>query len=347
MSKYNNLYHWVDKNKCMHRKDGKILVPTSSGYIALNKDQYELLEEFDNNPCSIEKIIESYPLEYKNRVSTFVDLLIKKNILIESNKKYKLSFLGYIKKLIFFPLPYKGLNKIVGIISKYVNIKIITFIGIIINIIGLITLLPLVNLTGFTIESVPRNILTFLIGFLAGIFHEFWLAIYLHKNNMKVKKWYLRIIWGVIITLAINWSEMLLESRKKRITMFLFVINMTICTASIESILGLVFWYLDFHTLAEYLCMFAIGTLIFFGISLWPFLFKGDGYYIFQEITNVYKIRQRFIQQIAFFYRKDQKHIWTSYKRNEKIALISWGTIFILSIVTINYFIYLGIRIII
>lgn len=347
MSKYNDLYHWVDKDKCMHRKDGKILVPTSSGFLALNKDQFELLELFDNNPRSIERIIESYPLEYKNSVSSFVDLLIKKNILIESNKKYKLSFFGYVKKLIFFPLPYKMLNYIVGIISDYINIKIISVIGLIINIAGLITLLPLVTLTGFTIESVPRNILTLLIGFLAGIFHELWLAIYLHKNNMRVKKWYLRIIWGVIVTLAINWSEMLLESRKKRINMFLFVINMTICTASIESILGLVFWYFDFHILAEYLCMFAMGTLIFFGISLWPFLFKGDGYYIFQEITNVYKIRPKFIQQIAFFYRKDQKNTWNSFKRKEKIVLISWGTIFILSILTVDYLIYLGIRIII
>ncbi|MFJ7953010.1 hypothetical protein ACIQZG_15945 [Lysinibacillus sp. NPDC096418] len=347
LNRTDNLYHWVDKGKCMHREDGKVLVASSNGYLALNQNQYELLNLFDNSPRAINEVIDSYPLKVRNSISLFIELLIKKKILIESTKKYKLSVFGYIKKVIFIPLPHSLLNNIVNYLIKYINIKIVTVIGILINVLGLITILPLISLTEFNLASVPRNITTLLIGFLAAIFHEIWLAIYVHKSGMSIKKWYIRVIWGVVITLSINWSEMLLASRQKRITMFFFVINMTICTASIESILGLIFWYLDFRVIASYFCMFAVGTLIFLVLSLWPFLFKGDGYYLFQEVTSVYKIRPRFVQHVVLFYKKEQRNIWNGMEKKEKSILLLWGIIFTLTILTLNYLIYLGVRIII
>ncbi|MNC17664.1 hypothetical protein D3C75_655520 [compost metagenome] len=344
---YISEYHWTSSNRCLARDDGKVLVTTSGGYLALNHEQYDLLKKFDQQARYVEDVIRLYPEEYRSSISSFINLLIQKHVLIESYRQNKLTIFGLIRKIMFIPLPHKFLDMIVEGLTKYINLKFVTIISVAINTFGLIALFFLMNLTDFTIESVPRNITTFLIGFVAAILHEFWMAVYIKKSGKNITRWYFKIVFGLFVTLATNWSEMLLKTKRKRIIMFLFAINMTLCTSSLEALAGMLAWQLHYETLSSYLCMFSAGTLIFLGITLWPFLFKGDGYFLFQELTGVYRVRPRALRSIFFVFRQEQRRIWSGWKNREKGVLLTWAILFMVTLGVLEYLLYLGIRIII
>lgn len=340
---YKQDYHWIGKDNTLISEDkNKIYIHTNNGYIGLNKSQYQLLEHFDNNKVNLETILNKYPKKDKNKIEKFINYLIQKGILVEGNKNRKRNLPYFLKRLFFIPIPNTTINKHIGYISNYINIKKTFYTGLFTNIIGMFLLMQQLYHYQLTLNDVPSNITTFFIGFIPAFFHEFWLSIYIQKKGKKVGKLYIRIIYGFIITFATNWSEMLLESKYNRIKMFLFVSNMTLLVSSIESILSYFFSFYNMDYIAKYCTVFSFGTLIFFTFSLWPFFFKGDGYHIFQEITNVYKLRTRFLSLVLF--RKKHKDYLTKY---EKSVVLLWGIIFIFTLIILQILLYLGIRLII
>ena len=140
---------------------------------------------------------------------------------------------------------------------------------------------------------------------------------------------------------------MLVKGRKQIMNMFLFAIN---GTTGIISTMGLLARVLTlFYPLGKLtpLINFSIGGYIFILISIFPFLFKNDGFHLFQEITQVRKIRSRFFKLLFYPFSSKSKKDWQKNSTKEKIVIVTWGCCFIVTIITLEYIISNGIRIII
>ena len=96
-----------------------------------------------------------------------------------------------------------------------------------------------------------------------------------------------------------------------------------------------------------YTSVYAVGTLIFACINTYPFLLKTDGYILYQEFFDVYKVRSLFFKTL-FYYMGMRKvtNLQEIVKRNSLKTYI-WDVFFVFSIIGLLYFLYNGIRIIV
>lgn len=344
-------YCWKNNEVIEKTEQNRFLVRnTRNEAISLNNLQYEFLLNFSNKYISVNEI-QGIDIDMSNK---FIDYLVNKKILVEDGEhigtKIKNNPLLYIKKLMFISVPsniHKKLENNIEIISQKVNIVFISKMAVILNLLSIPITVYLFRALNFSIADSPRTILTFFIGFLAALVHEFWIAVYIKKRNLGINRWFVKLVIGVFISIGTNWSSMLQRSKKERIFMFIFSINLTFLLASIELFISVLFFKVGQIEISRMLFIFSLGTQIFVGISLYPFLFKNDGYFIFQELVGVYKIRSKALSILFIPFSKNKYIEWKSYKIKEKILISLWLLLFILSIFVIEFLVSNAIRIII
>lgn len=187
----------------------------------------------------------------------------------------------------------------------------------------------------------------FLMGFIVAIVHELCMALYITHQRVKINRWYIRVFLGFFISIGTNWSAMLTRGRKQIMSMFAFAINGTLGFVSFFAIITKVLLMYVSTERIMWLVNFSVGGYIFVIISIYPFLFKNDGFYLFQELTQVRKIRTRFFKLLYFPFSKSVRNDWKNNSLKDKIIILLWGLGFLFTIYLVEYFISNGIRIII
>lgn len=331
-------------------KDRFLIRNINNESISLNVEQYQFLLNFSNKYISVYDL-EDVDIEISKK---FVEYLVKKKVLVEFGDnlvtKVKKNPFLYLKKILFISVPtsvHTNLEQKVEYISKKINIVYISKLALSINLLSIPGTFYLYQMFNFSISNSPRTLLTFFIGFIAALVHEFWIAVYIKKMDLTINRWFVKLVIGIFISIGTNWSSMLQRSKKNRIFMFLFSINMTFFLASIELVIAYLLLIINQFEFAKIMFIFSLGTQIFIGISLYPFLLKNDGYFIFQELTGVYRIRNKALSILLIPFSKSKYREWVSYQRKDKVVLLLWLILFIVGIFLIEYLISNAIRIII
>ncbi|EIL9239613.1 hypothetical protein LMK19_003007 [Listeria monocytogenes] len=329
-------------------KDNFYYITLNNGIFKLNKEQYVFLNNFAH--CNdILSVLSSYPSEYQLNIKKLIDYYIDKKILVPENYVEK-NILGLINRFTKFSMPIflkLRIEKMVYSIEKMMNFRICNLLFLILNIVGTFCIISVIKQTHFVIEHSPRTLFMFLMGFIVAIVHELCIALYITHENVSIRRWYIRIWLGFFISIGTNWANMLTKGRKYVISMFIFAINGTLCFVSLTAIIAKIL--LNYISTEEimWLVNFSVGGYIFIIVSIYPFLFKNDGFYLFQEIMQVRKIRTRFFNLLFFPVSKEIRQNWKNNSLKERIIILSWGIGFISTICLVEYFISNGVRIII
>ncbi len=329
----------------------KFLVKLNYNYVILNYSQISVLFQMNENALTIEELNRNLPNISQNELKNFISYFLIRNFVFISNSNTEKRFIIYqfFRKYSRIYLSKNIVNKIqIFLINKNSssdikqNINFFKFFPIII----LFTFYNFFYLK-LDLNLVPRNIFTFMIGTVTAVYHEWILFLYNAKNNRKIGRIYLRIVYFVAITFGTEWGGNYKESKDYRINMF---------KNSIISIFYLSFYfylfyyllhYLNYFTLSYYALTYAKGIQIFGMINAYPFLLKTDGYVVYQELFGTYNVRSKFFKKLFYYLGfRDNTSYQNIVKTNNKFYMF-WDMMFLVSIIALVLLLYYDIRIII
>jgi hypothetical protein len=340
-------YKFISKQDVL-KKGNFYYVTLNNGIIKLNEEQYTFLSNFIYYN-DIKSVISNYPNEYQLKVKKLIEYYVERKVLVPENYIEK-NPLNWISRLTKFSMPVflkLRIENFISSIEKKMNFQIFNTFVFFLNMLGVFCVISIIHETHFVIEHSPRTLFMFLMGFIVAIVHELCMALYITHQRVKINRWYIRVLLGFFISIGTNWSAMLTRGRKQIMSMFAFAINGTLGFVSFFAIITKVLLMYVSTEKIMWLVNFSVGGYIFIIISIYPFLFKNDGFYLFQELTQVRKIRTRFFKLLYFPFSKSVRNDWKNNSLKDKIIILLWGLGFLFTIYLVEYFISSGIRIII
>ncbi|MBP5841445.1 hypothetical protein J8137_02635 [Lactiplantibacillus plantarum] len=175
---------------------------------------------------------------------------------------------------------------------------------------------------------------------LTAILHEIFETLYTLSVGSRVREAAIRITWFMFLSFTTNKVYLYEKDKSDRIYVFSRVIISMLGFVGIVFSLAALEFRMGNDMMGVFLKKYAYAALIMIGISIYPFLFRSDGYSLFQEITGVYGVRKRFFSKI---FKKNHQR-----KESVKQKLVStvWGVLFILSVLAVVFAAFKGIRII-
>ncbi|CAM1664487.1 hypothetical protein [Streptococcus mitis] len=339
--------------KCNTLDSGLSLAKVNNTYYTFNKNQVEFLQYLNKNAVTREELYAKFSKYNSTTIDQFIDFFYKQGILIKKNSfdYNELRFLAAYRRLTRYYLPQR--------LTSYIERKSSGFIYLLPDPILFTKIMiycsPILALFLFyscydvqlNLYEVPRNIATFLVGSVTAIIHELLIMIYHLKFEKKPGRIYIRIIYFIAISFGTEWGSSYSEKQRFRTWMFMFSMISIFYLSGIFFMIFYLLQYLKFYTVAYYASVYAVGILIFALINAYPFLLKTDGYILYQEFFDVYKVRPLFFK--TFFYyvgmRNNEKFREAINKNNLKTYI--WDLFFIASVIGLMYILYSGIRIII
>ncbi|MBI0033971.1 hypothetical protein [Lactobacillus sp. M0396] len=341
--------HWNKPSSIEKTTDGRYILPIKTGMLLINKEQLNFLNIFLQRDYSLREIEKLFSNDIQ-QIDTLVEYFFQKGVLIDSQGiTNKISIYSIFKRIYFWTIPkfiYDRVLKSIDKVAKNLNISYCTSVMILINLLSALPTIYLFFALKINLSIIERNWYMLLIGFVSAFVHEVFLSIYIRKQNRPIKRWFIKFVFGMFISLGTNWSSMMAESKEKRIKMFLFALNSVITVSSILAFISYVLYSCNQVYISYTLYLMTIANDSFVLLDIYPFLLKNDGYQLFQELTGTYRLRAAFFRCIVAMFYPKYRIEWYSKKNIEKIFILIWGTMFIFSMFGIIYASIHAIRII-
>lgn len=330
-----------------------LLAKVNNTYYTFNFVQIEFLKFLNKNSKTKEELYSQFSYLGKDIIDQFIDYFYKRGIIVKKNslENHGLKMLTIYRKFTRIYLPQK-LNRFIEARSS----KLVNFIPTPVFLVKLMLYLsPILSLflcyavydIQLDISKVPRNIATFLVGSIAAIVHELLVMIYHLKLGKKVGRVYIRIIYFVIISFGTEWGDSYSERKEFRTTMFMFSLLSIFYLSGLFFIIYYIVLYLKLYLLAYYLSIYAVGTLIFAFINAYPFLLRTDGYMLYQEFFEIYKVRGLFFKTLFYCIGMRRNVGFKEALKKNNLKTYIWDICFIVSIIGVLFILFNGIRIII
>lgn len=325
--------------------DKGYLINTPRGVVILNNIQYEILMAFNEEPSEINEVICRYENSFKKeKLEALINKFVFEKLIIKEGANFvsKKTFRYFFKKLTELPLPRKVILFIPKKILSKINIKFMTISSMLIVLMSIFFNATLINYTGFSWSNSPRILAFFFIGILFSVYHELWMAAFVIKNGGEhMVKFKIRFLFGIFISIVVNWSYLLTLERTKRVKLIVLVNLFTAALCGFFSGIGYLFMILGNKYVAFYCCSFSIIGYSYILINLWPFLFKGDGYNIFCFMTDTARLRNYFFKIIYKLIKRERINFIEKYKMKYYVI---WGMFFVLTLIFLEYALSKGIR---
>ncbi|WP_260148650.1 hypothetical protein [Leuconostoc citreum] len=179
----------------------------------------------------------------------------------------------------------------------------------------------------------------YVVGLAMAMLHELITSFWIYKAGGAIDRFYVRVSLLIFISVGSGKSSIYLLTKKQRV----HIILMSFLQISTVPIVAIAISLLNFNYAVTMLSeSVALVSTIMILASMYPFLLRGDGYLLFQELTNVYGIRQKFFESIKNIVKK--KEVPLLYDHSQHIVLI-WGGLFTFSIIAVITLSFLGIQI--
>lgn len=339
--------------KCNRLSSGRVLAKVNNTYYIFNEKQIEFLQYLNNIDRKREEIYREFSSYDIEAINQLIEYFYMKGIIFKKNslENRGFIFLAKYRKVTRLYIPQKltdsiGLH-ISDILSFFPEPMLAKKVMIYFFPALAIFLCHACYDIQLDLSVVPRNLITFLIGSIVAIIHELLVLVYHVKSGKLPGRIYIRFIYFVVVSFGTEWGETYSENKIFRTNMFLFSMISIYYVSAAFFCLFYFFQYLKCYMLAYYTSVYAVGTLIFACINTYPFLLKTDGYILYQEFFDVYKVRSLFFKTL-FYYMGMRKvtNLQEIVKRNSLKTYI-WDVFFVFSIIGLLYFLYNGIRIIV
>ena len=144
----------------------------------------------------------------------------------------------------------------------------------------------------------------------------------------------------IFLSIGSGKSAIYLLSKRERIHIILMSIIQIIAVPVLAISVALSSSNYETKTLLESISL--VSTVMILASS-YPFLLRGDGYLLFQDITGVYALKQKFFELAKNFVKCDDTQHLDAYSQK---VVMAWGMLFILSIFFVLLLAVLGIQII-
>lgn len=326
-----------------NKYDNNYYIKSPRGVIVLSSLQYTILQEFVNSR-TIKEIIEKYKEIDSVKLEKLLNKFVFEKLIIEPDlsvlKKKTIGY--YFRVFTKFKMPSKQLAFIVNNVICKINLKFAVTLSVLFVIISVFINIKLIKYTDFSWNNVPRIFIFFIIGIVVSFFHELWLArfitTYAGGDKLRFK---IRFLLGVFISIVVDWQFLLCLKRKKIVQTFLLVDFITAGLCGFFSIISYFFMLFKQKEMAYIFCSFSIIGYSYMVLNLYPFLFKSDGYNIFCMVTDTSRLRHYFFKMFVSFFRREK----IDYIRKNKLwVYLLWGSMFVLTLLFIEYALQKGIR---
>lgn len=332
---------------------GRLLAKVNNTYYIFNKKHIEFLQYLNKDAKTREEIYVKFSYYTSNTIDQFIDYFYKRGILVKKNsfEDNGLKFLSIYRRLTRFYLPQR-LNDYIGqkksdLIPLLPNPILITKVMLYCSPILALFLCYACYDLQLNISKVPRNIITFLVGSVVAIIHELLVMLYHLKLGKSPGRIYIRVIYLIVISFGTEWGASYREKKSFRTRMFLFSMISIFYLSAIFFMIFYLLQYLKLYTVAYYASVYAVGTLIFAFINAYPFLLKTDGYILYQEFFEVYKMRSLFFKTLFYCIGMRNNIKFREVVKRNSLKTYIWDLFFIISIIGVLYILYSGIRIIV
>lgn len=304
---------------------------------SLDNEHFSFVEQFENSKVKVTQDV---------LVSKFFQYLLDKKIIVSTTSDIKINTslkksLSLVKNIVLLRIYIKApkmtkkimLSSVTNIIS--IALLITGFLFVIFDVSPPYSKMQIIDFKYFEIHwYVP-----YIVGILMAMLHELITSFWLYKAGGVVDRFYIRVSLLIFLSVGSGKSSIYLLTKKQRI----HIILMTFLQISSVPIVAITISFFnidyDMKMLSESVAL--VSTIMIIA-SLYPFLLRGDGYLLFQELTNVYGIRQKFFASIKKIAKN--KEVPLLYDHSQLIVII-WGGLFIFSIITVITLALLGVQI--
>ena len=328
----------------IEKVENKYIVKTPRGLVVLNKPQYDILMCFSEKAVKVDTVYKKFNNIDIDKLRKLLSQFIFEKIIVDKDAAfYERKTLGYYyKRITSFELPKQPFLRILNPLAGSVNEGVGVILAILSILFSIYTNYELIKYTNFSWSNLPRLMLFFLMGIFISLFHEMCMAVFIIQyGGIHTLKFKLRVILGVFISIAVNWSYLLTVDKKKAIKTFLKADLFTLALSSLFSIIGFIFMMFNEKEIAFKLCSCSIVGYSYMAINLWPFLLKSDGYSMFCITNEVARVRPYFFRIIySVITRKKIDFI----PKSKLPAYLCWGVMFFFTLIFIEYALSKGIR---
>lgn len=270
----------------------KMILLKNKSY-SLDNEHFSFVEQFENSKVKVTQDV---------LISKFFQYLLDKEIIVSMTSNIKINTplkkaLSLVKNVVLLRIYIKApkmtkkimLSSVTNAIS--IAILITGFLFIIFDISSPYSKLQNIDFKYFEIHwYVP-----YIVGILMAMLHELITSFWLYKAGGVIDRFYVRVSLLIFLSVGSGKSSIYLLTKKQRV----HIILMTFLQISAVPIVAITISFLnndyDVKMLSESVAL--VSTIMIIA-SLYPFFLRGDGYLLFQELTNIYGIRQKFLNQL-------------------------------------------------
>jgi hypothetical protein len=319
------------------KTDTRQLILLKNKSYSLDNEHFSFIEQFENNKVRVTQDVLK---------SKFFQYLLDKKIIVlmtsDIKKRTPLkNALSLIKKIIllriYIRVP-KSTNKIMlSLVTKTISVAML--------ITALLSILFDASLSDLKLQNIDFKYfeihwyIPYIVGIVLATLHELITAFWLYKAGGVIDRFYVRASFLIFISVGSGKSSIYLLNKKQRVHIILMTLLQISSVPIIAITLSLINSDYDIKMFSESVALVSAIMII---ASMYPFLLRGDGYLLFQELTNVYGIRQKFFESIKRLGGKNEAPL--SYDYSQYIVFI-WGGLFIFSIITVITLALFGIQI--
>ncbi len=320
-----------------HINDKRMLLLHNKSYV-LNSDQFSFVAQFKDNQ------IEVSPDVYGS--SFFQYLLSKQIVVVASGDKTEHKMIQelfiLIKRIalfrIYFSVPPSIEKIMLNPLMKMLLIILTTmaYLFVVYDI-----TLPNAQFLNINFHYFEEHwYIPYIVGIFMAMLHEFIMSFWIYQMGGVVDRFYIRVSFLIFLSIGSGKSAIYLLSKRERIHIILMSTIQIIAVPVLAISVALSSSNYETKTLLESISL--VSTVMILASS-YPFLLRGDGYLLFQDITGVYALKQKFFELAKNFVKRDDTQHLDAYSQK---VVMAWGMLFILSIFFVLLLAVLGIQII-